>query len=301
MDVTVAIVTYNRPTYLDQLLNSLRSQTRLPETVIVVDNGTDERTRAVVTSHEQQFEHSGMKLCWHSREDRNLPAGRNVAIERTTTDIISFLDDDTVATSVWLEAICQGFENDVAAVGGPALAVDESLTPTVEIETASTNQNHINRYGETANASRKWIPPHPVRTDFIQGANMSFDVETLRSIGGFDTGYRGYPLFEETDVMARLKQHGETILYHPDALVYHVQESGDDSDYWYWHARNALYFRRQNFSENYFQSILRLLFWKEYHPEPLWKHVAAALSGDEKSITHVRGFLRGIVDGVISD
>lgn len=303
MHVTVAIVTCDRPHALDQLLNSLLEQTRPPEAVIVIDNGTGDETEAAVVSHEWRFQAAGIELRRYDRDDANLPAGRNKAIEMATGDVISFLDDDTVAPPSWSEGIRRGFtaDGEIAAVGGPALAVDETLSLTVDIDTSATNRNRINRYGETADFSRKWVPPRPVRVDLVQGANMSFDLETIRAIGGFDTGYRGYPLFEDVDVMAKLNRRDKTIIYHPDALVYHRRVSRDDSSYWYWYTRNGLYFRRQNMPDRYLSSLICSLFWKEYHPKPvLWYAATALLTRNERSVAHVRGYLHGILDGLTS-
>ena len=48
--VALVITTYNRPAALDRVLDSVSRQTQPPEQVIIADDGSDERTTAVVES-----------------------------------------------------------------------------------------------------------------------------------------------------------------------------------------------------------------------------------------------------------
>lgn len=106
----------------------------------------------------------------------------------------------------------------------------------------------------------------------------------------------GYPLFEDTDVMAKHWKRGERLIYHPDALVYHKRVARDDSSYHYWFARNSVRFRRRNFSERYYRSLLRMLLWRQYSPPPVWKQLASVLiHRDERSIARIRGYIDGAV------
>jgi GT2 family glycosyltransferase len=301
MQFTVAVVTHDRPSCVDRLLERLRTQTLHPEEVIVVNNGPNDCTTAVVREHDGSYNDAGIDLRLYERDDINLPAGRNVALEATTGDVICFLDDDTVPAESWLEGISWGYErDDVSGVGGPSIAVDRTLTPRDELETDARNLNRLDRYGEVQDASRNWIPPYPVVTDLLQGSNMSFEKKTLESIGGFDPGYHGYPLFEDTDVMAKYKKRGETLVYHPDALVYHERVARDDSTqywYWYWYARNSIRFRRQNFSETYYRSLLRTFVRKRYYPPSVLEQIVVALARrDQRSVTRLRGYVRGCTD-----
>lgn len=301
MKASVAIVSCNRPDALDRLLASLLEQTHLPYEVIVINNGSSDATAGTVQQRKPAFARSDIDLRHYTRDDRNLPAGRNDALSHSTGDIVCFLDDDTVASESWLDGIQQGYRNsDAVAVGGPSISVDETLTPKLNPIWSGENQNEFNRFGELQDRTRCWIPPRPVRTELLQGSNMSFRRETLESIGGFDPGYEGYPLFEDQDVMARLRKRDAFVLYHPDALVYHERVAHDDERYyWYWFGRNGLYFRRQNFPETFSLSLLRMLFWKEYSPLSIVKQIA--LLPYRRDFGRLHGFVRGCFDGLLFD
>ncbi|MHC1709810.1 MAG: glycosyltransferase family A protein [Methanomassiliicoccales archaeon] len=48
LDITVFILSYNRPEYLREMLLSVLSQTALPEEIVILDNGSDRGTREAV-------------------------------------------------------------------------------------------------------------------------------------------------------------------------------------------------------------------------------------------------------------
>lgn len=304
-DFTVAVVTCNRASYLDRLLESIAAQERLPDEVLVVINGADDETDEVVRRHRSSFQALSVPFDDIDRSgDLNLPAGRNVALARASGDVLCFLDDDTVAEPTWLQGIERGyrFADDVAAVGGPSIEVDETMTPTHEPVRSPENINFLNKYGEVSENTDRWIPPEPVRTQKLEGSNMSFDIDVLREISGFDPGYRGHPIHEDSDVMAKLWKRGKTVIYHPEAMVYHRKASGGGfpgergrKRYRYWKGRNSIRYRKQNFSETYSISLLRLLLYTTYDPPPVWMHLGATLLTRRKRYLWQ---LAGYVDGV---
>ena len=147
MRFSVAIVTHNRPFRVDRLLSSLRTQTCRPDEVIVVNNGRNDRTTAVVRNYGASFADAGIDLYQHERDGTNLPDGRNVALEAATGDVICFLDDDTVPAKSWLNGIERGYEHNrgVVGVGGPSithshLASNRTRVRGISIDSTSTGK-----------------------------------------------------------------------------------------------------------------------------------------------------------------
>lgn len=305
IDFTVAVVTHDRAPYLDELLDSLADQDRLPEEILIVNNGDNEETNAVVRRHQSAFDELSVALRTIARpESRNLPAGRNTALANASGDVICFLDDDTIAKSSWLEGIECGYQvtDDVVAVGGPSIEVDKTLTPQYDILRKSENMNPMNRYGEVTDNTKRWIPPDPVRTNKLQGSNMSFYTDILEDISGFDPGYKGHPVYEDTDVMAKLWKRDETVIYHPDAMVYHQKASAGGfpgergrNRYRYWKGRNSIRYRKHNFPETYPVSLLRLLLYTSHNPPPVWMYLGATLLTLRKRyLWQIAGYIDGV-------
>jgi len=115
LGITVGVITRNRAGDLAELLESLTHQVRPPDEVLVVDNGSTDRTQEVL----QQF---GARLpirCkFLARAD--IPAARNLVIESAAHEIISFIDDDCISEPRWLAAVERGFlrAQNIGVVGG---------------------------------------------------------------------------------------------------------------------------------------------------------------------------------------
>lgn len=308
---TVGIATYGRPEYLRRVLESLAEQTVFPDEVLIADDSHEDRTREVVDSYRGAFEERGIELRYLARVGPDsMPGARNTIVNCSEADIVCFVDDDVVCEPAWLENVVTTFgENpEVVAVGGPAIRVDEDLEPTNEIVRNAENQNYINEYGETTSRVGSWIPPAPVETQRLGGANMSFRRDVLVEVGGFDPAYDlGPAKLEETDVMARLVRRGDRMIYHPDVLVYHfaaptggARTTMDRSELEdrYWFARNAVLFKRKNAEHPLWVPLVRL-FCRALLPRTLLRTAFELRSGNYTSLYKVRGYLDGVVlDGL---
>lgn len=317
MKYTVGVITYNRPQCVRTVLRSLVGQVRLPDEVVVVDDSESDATEAVVRSLAR--DDVGFDVYYESGDPSSAqPGARNTVIERASGDVVCFVDDDVYCEPMWLDTIHETYvtRDDVAGVGGPAILTDEDLEPQYDwYVTSPEDQNRINRFAEDVELAEFWIPPRPVDTDFLLGANMTFRTSALETVGGFDTDYRWGPAYyEETDVMAKFGDCEDSLVYHPDAMVCHVQSTSggsranDDSTngtspHWfshnhinvYWFAHNHVIFAYKH-SSSFPRSLLRLLLKTEYRPSPLWEHVLYGLkTGDMDDVTSL---LAGYRDGL---
>jgi len=91
MDITVVIPAYNAGRTLGRALNSIESQTCLPQAVIVVDDGSTDDTVAVVARHSI---HQRVPTRVISRRNAGVSAARNVGIREAGTSHIALLDAD---------------------------------------------------------------------------------------------------------------------------------------------------------------------------------------------------------------
>lgn len=300
----VGIVTYERPDYIESLLEDLFEQTHRPDRIWIVDDSADDVTEAVAERYDARD--TAVDLHYLRGTDRGSAAARNRILERTTADVLCFLDDDVVVGPEWLESVAGIYAKrpDAVAVGGPAISVDREMNVLEEVTHAEENLNRITKHGEVGSFSDRWVPAEPVETDALMGANMSFRVDVLTDIGGFDPGYGGNSYCEEFDVFARLWHRDATVVYHPDALVHHYRaETGgqrrnvaDQRETYYWFGRNLVRLRRKQFRDAYLVGLLLLLIHKPYYPPPVSMLVATALRNrDPTPLWIARGYLDGVL------
>jgi glycosyltransferase involved in cell wall biosynthesis len=99
MDVSVIIPTYNRPGLLKQTLNSVLAQSVPPREVIVVDNGAEIDSRAMV---EATF---GPAVTCLKVPPEGVQAARNAGIARAQGAWIATIDDDDLWHADYLEQV----------------------------------------------------------------------------------------------------------------------------------------------------------------------------------------------------
>jgi hypothetical protein len=90
MRVSAIIATYNRDRYLRQSLESVLGQTRPPDEVIVVNDGSDDGTAAILQDYRDRI----MVL---DQANGGKASALNRAIPQTTGDLIWIFDDDDIA------------------------------------------------------------------------------------------------------------------------------------------------------------------------------------------------------------
>ena len=87
--VSVVIPVYNGEKFLGEAIASLLRQTIRPHEIILVDDGSTDRTPQVAAAFGQQ-------VCYYRQERQGPPAARNFGLAKATGKWISMLDSDDV-------------------------------------------------------------------------------------------------------------------------------------------------------------------------------------------------------------
>jgi len=91
MKITIGIATNNRPECLDQCLSSLENNTRRPDVVIVVDNSLGKESGLIVKKHK-----ANLHIIHVFEKKQGTSYVRNTILNNTKTEILAFVDDDTI-------------------------------------------------------------------------------------------------------------------------------------------------------------------------------------------------------------
>ena len=197
LSVTVAIPCYNAEKYLQGLLESLNRQTRLPDEIIVIDDGSSDRTKEIAKTYN-------VKLIEHGK-NKGLACARNSAIKNSKGDIIVFFDADTIPNKKNIEWMLKEYTNSkIAGVGGQEYFVKSSRT--IDLwRHLFWRQTHGNEKIDNA-----WM---------LMGLCCSFKKDILIEIGGFSKEYRKNG--EDVDVGIRLTHAGYHLVYLPEIGIDH--------------------------------------------------------------------------------
>jgi GT2 family glycosyltransferase len=136
-------------------------------------------------------------------------------------DVLAFVDDDAVVEPGWFAALQRRWDEapaEVACIGGPIRPRFAAPPP----PWFSDGIAHVLTLLDRGPAVRDLDPS----VEAVYGANISFRVEPLRQVGGFDPslGHSGSRVFfgEEDEAQRALVRLGYGVRYVPDAAVEHV-------------------------------------------------------------------------------
>lgn len=117
MTVGIVIPSRDDAGMLERCLRALETQTRAPDEIVVVDDGSHDDTAEVARSF-------GARVVVLDGE--GIPAASAAGYDAATTDIICRMDADCVAPADWVETMSRILEEDdhVVAVSGGARTVD---------------------------------------------------------------------------------------------------------------------------------------------------------------------------------
>lgn len=199
--VSVVVAAYNAEETIDECVRSLLAL-RYPADrleLIVVDNGSRDRTRELVERH-------GDRVTLLDEAHRGPAAARNAGIGRSRGAVVALTDADCTVDERWLAALVAPLgDASVGIAGGKILA----RRPASAIEL----------FGESIHDHRRaiqvWRPPYVVTMNWAARRDL------LDELGPFDESLlRG----SDGDFSYRAVQAGYELAYCPEAIVYHRNE-----------------------------------------------------------------------------
>jgi GT2 family glycosyltransferase len=285
--MSVIIPTKNRREHLKECLQSLFEASLRPDEVIVLDicstDGTEETAK--------QFAVTLLKV-----NEPNRQRQKNIALLKTTGDIVVFLDDDVIIDKLALKHVMKAYSAEVGGVGGRVLPYGmpkDHWLPACE--------NIVGKIRRDGFVIGNFDIPlkKPIEVDCLQGCFMSFRRKALLEAGGFDESYGSGFRGDDTDVTFAVKQLGYKIVYEPKAVVWHKalgKISYTQEEWVYSYVRGCTYF----YFKNIFSKKKRYLPWFFFRLLfPPRDYVAKSGISIQLTIFFPLSILRGTIDGIV--
>ncbi|MGI4945961.1 MAG: glycosyltransferase [Janthinobacterium lividum] len=204
LTIAAIIPLYNGAAYIETALLSVLFQTRPPDEIIVVDDGSTDHGPAVVERLARSYP---IRLLHKANGGQS--AARNFAVRNTTAALIALLDQDDVWYPDHLERLMKPF----LVTGFPELGWSYSDLDEIDENGALVRRNFLASLGT----------PHP-KTDVFNCLNQDMFVlpsaslvsrKAFESVGGFDERLCGY---EDDDLFLRLFRANYRNVFIPDPL-----------------------------------------------------------------------------------
>ena len=211
LPVSLVVPTHNRAASLVRLLGSLENLKPGPQEIILVNDGSSDRTASVLESweHKKDLIDQPERIAIHLPTPHGPATARNSGISAASHQIIAFTDDDAVVTPRWIYWLTRHFLDEpekygmhtcLCGVGGLVLPLRRDL---------------LSRYYE----DQKILDP-PRRLTYLVTVNCCFLKNCLEDVGLFDSSFP-VPGGEDTDISLRLHRLHYRFAREKKALVYH--------------------------------------------------------------------------------
>jgi len=207
--ITVVVSTLNRTQLLSRCLDALLAGTRLPEEVVVVDQGEPGAVRHVLEGRRDR----GVSFVHVLQQRRGLSASQNAGFSRASCAVVSVIDDDCVPDAHWIEV----------AAREHALARG-SLLLTGRVLPLAAAGDHVLPLSSRVSTVKVVLARDALPWDVGTGGNFSVTRDAYLQAGGNDerlgTGSPGRA-GNDLDLFHRLLADGVAAHYEPGLLVLH--------------------------------------------------------------------------------
>ena len=242
MKYSIIVPVFNRPDEVDELLESLCSQTLKDFEVVIVEDGSQITCKDVCDKYADILD-----LHYYFKENSGPGQSRNYGVDRANGEYVLIIDSDAVTPPGFMQAIddelrCQPCD----AWGGPD-AAHESFT---DIQKAIS-------YAMTSFFTTGGIRGGKKQLDkkfYPRSFNLGVRREVYQQLGGFTKErFSKMALYgEDLDFSLRIYKNGYSCRLFPEAWLWHKRRT-DFSKFW-----------RQIYNSGY----ARINLWKKY-PEAL--------------------------------
>lgn len=201
---SIIIPVFNRPQEVDELLESLCTQTFNDFEVVVVEDGSTEKCEEVCQKYTDR-----LTLRYHFKPNSGPGPSRNYGAERSQGEYLIILDSDVIVPDDYLAIVKSELDREPCdAFGGPDRA-HPSFTPI---------QKAIN-YAMTSFFTTGGIRGGAKKLDkfYPRSFNLGIKKSVFEALGGFAPMRYG----EDIDLSTRIFANGYSCRLFPEAYVYH--------------------------------------------------------------------------------
>jgi glycosyltransferase involved in cell wall biosynthesis len=198
--ISVIIPVYNGRQTLPACLKALQHQTRPPDEVIVVDDGSTDDTAAIAAR---------LRVTVLSQTNAGPAAARNNGAQIAHGDILLFTDADCVPAPDWVERMVAPFADPTVAG-----AKGEYRTHQPELVARFVQQEYQDRYDRMIGQPQ---------IDFVDTYAAAYRRDLFLAAGGFDPSFPTASV-EDQEFSFRLAGQGYRLVFVPEAIVYHQHD-----------------------------------------------------------------------------
>lgn len=279
--VAVVIPNFNGASFITATLDALAAQSVAPAEVVVVDNGSADRSLDVVRAHPLGVTAIGL------RHNVGFAGGANAGVRSTTAPLVAVLNSDARPDPSWLAELLAVVDTSGADVWAWGSVLVSARTGRIE----SAGDTWAERGAATKllrDRPLDDLPDQPYDVFSPPGAAPLFRRTVFEDLGGYEERFFLY--YEDIDLSFRARLRGWRAVMVPSARVTHDLGRSSSSPA---SARRARWF----IARNSLWCSLRCA--PELHPRALWRTTQRELATAKRCRGARRAYLAGRLAGAI--
>lgn len=221
MRIALLITTFNRPSALDQVLETVVGQTIAPSEVIICDDGSLVETSNLVQSWSSRLR---LHHVWQPDVGFRASRVRNLGVAKTRADYLIFVDGDCLLPPTFVYTHRKLACRRHLVAGGRHLLSHLDTEAFFRKEITLENVFNHWKFRHFPMGFMRDLSPH--RWESVRSCNFGIFRDEMLAVQGFDEAFVGWGR-EDSDVIVRLMHNGCKIrsgrlascvahLHHPD-------------------------------------------------------------------------------------
>lgn len=205
--VSLIIPTLNAESEIEQLIDTLLGQSRVPDEIILVDSSSEDRTAEIASSYRE------VVVEVINRRDFDHGLTRDRALRQSSGDIVCFMTQDAIpANETFVEHLIEPILND------PSIAISSGRQlPKADARRFEQLVRAFNYTDESSVRSMDDVPMLGIKAYFTTDVCAAYRRNAYLGLGGFGQT----DINEDMLMAAKAVNAGWKVAYAADAEVYH--------------------------------------------------------------------------------
>lgn len=210
MKTALLISTYNWPAALEVVLESLTQQTKIPDEVLIADDGSRDETLAVIKKFSETFS-VPVKHFWQEDKGFRKSMILNKAVASTACDYIIQIDGDCIMHNKFVEDHMAKAQKGMYLYGARVNILPDAVSKVITDKITSFNyfSKEIKNNTRTLHIPilSKLYGAHKGISKKFRGCNVSYWRKDFIAVNGYNEDFEGWGR-EDSDLVLRMANAG---------------------------------------------------------------------------------------------
>lgn len=228
MKTALLVSTYNWKEALELVLNSIQTQSKMPDEILIADDGSREETAELIASYRSKLP---VPIVHEWQEDLGFRKAKilNKSIANSGSDYIIQIDGDCILHPQFIEDHTASAKKNVYLYGSRVNILPEAVEKVLEEKIISFNIFSQEIKNKTRALHIPFLSemfrPHPNISKKFRGCNVSFWRNDFVKVNGYNEDFEGWGR-EDSDLAIRMGNNGvmaKRLRY--AGIVYHIHHN----------------------------------------------------------------------------